>query len=101
MESINGHMTRYLETCERVMEFHGRSWKVEGKGTVYIHYLVANQVSIFLASDFSVLVCFVCLVFFRFTNRLVFWRIVLLSISYSCYSISQQFFGCLLTTTYL
>src|ERR1700692_417219 len=71
------------------MEFHGKSWKVEG---IYNHYLVTNQASNFLASDFCVLVCFVCLVFFRFTNRLVFWRIVLLSISYPRHSISQQVF---------
>jgi hypothetical protein len=67
----------------------------------YIYYLVANQKSRFLASDFCVLVCFVCLVFFRFTNRLVFWRIVLLSISYSHRYNSQQVFGCLLIITYL
>src|ERR1700676_5669375 len=41
------------------MEFHGKSWKVEGKEIIYIHYLVTNQASIFLASDFCVLVCFV------------------------------------------
>src|ERR1700676_4174433 len=75
------------------MESHGRL--KEKKLYIYIHYLVTKKASIFLASDFSVLVCFVCLVFFRFTNRLVFWRIVLLSISYSCYSISQQVFGLL------
>jgi hypothetical protein len=41
------------------MEFHGRSWKSQGKENVYIYYLVANQASRFLASDFRVLVCFV------------------------------------------
>jgi len=72
------------------MESHGRL--KEKKLYIYIHYLVTNQASRFLASDFCVHVCFVCLVFFRFTNRLVFWRIVLLSISYSRHSISQQVF---------
>ena len=81
------------------MESHGRL--KEKKLYIYIHYLVTKQAK-FLASDFSVLVCFVCLVFFRFTNRLVFWRIVLLFISYSHHYNSQHvFFGCLLITTYL
>src|SRR6202790_3454781 len=74
------------------MESHGRL--KEKKLYIYIHYLVTKSKQI-LASDFCVLVCFVCSVFFRFTNRLVFWRIVLLSISYPCHSISQQVFGLL------
>jgi hypothetical protein len=75
----------------RVMEFHGRSWKFQEKENVYNYHLVANQASRFLASDFFVFLCVFCLSsLFRFTNRLVFWRKVLLSISYShCYN-SQQ-----------
>src|SRR5882762_5927653 len=82
VEGIDGHMTRYWRHVTKrkgnreswnFMEGHGN---LREKGNVYIYYLVANQASRFLASDFCVLVCFVCLVFFRFTNRLVFWRIV-------------------------
>jgi len=42
VESINGHMTRYLETCDRrkeEIENYGIPWKVmevEGKEIVYI-----------------------------------------------------------------
>jgi len=78
VESINGHMTRYLEDMyrrrknKRTMEFHGKSWKVEGKKEiVYIYSLLVTKQADSLASDFQVLCVFVCLVLFRFTNRLV------------------------------
>ena len=48
---------------EEEIENYGIPWKVmEGwrkRNCIYIHYLVTNQASIFLASDFCVLVCFV------------------------------------------
>jgi len=108
VESINGHMTRYFgdmwqkegrnRELWNSMESHGR---LKERNCIYIHYLVIIKQAYSWLQTFVFLCVFFCLVFFRFTNRLVFWRIVLLSISYSCYPISQQvFFGCLLITTY-
>jgi len=60
-----GHMTRnWRHVTKRKgdresMEFHGRSWKSQGEKNVYIYYLVANQASKFLASDFV----FLCVLF--------------------------------------
>ena len=65
VESINGHMTRYWRHVTKrkgnreswnFMEGHGN---LREKGNVYIYYLVANQASNFLASDFCVLVCYI------------------------------------------
>src|ERR1700692_3003795 len=71
------------------MESHGRL--KEKKLYIYIHYLVTKQADSWLQTFVFLCVLF-CLVFFRFANRLVFWRIVLLSISYPRHSISQQVF---------
>ena len=84
------------------MEFHGKSWKVEGKEIVYIHYLVTNQASIFLASDFCVLVCFVLsslLQVYQQAGILENSAIIYLILS-SLY-FSASFLVCLLITTYL
>ena len=71
------------------MEFHGRSWKFQENN----YYLVGNQASNLLASDFCVVVLCVSLSsFFRSTIWLVFLRKVLLPILYSHHSSSQQFF---------
>jgi len=76
------------------MESHGRLKK---RNCIYIHYLVTNQASRFLASDFVFLCVLFCLVFSVYLQA-VFWRNSAIIILYSRRYNSQQVFCCLLIT---
>ena len=109
VESINGHMTRYLETCDRrkeEIENYGIPWKVmEGwkkRNCIYIHYLVTNQASIFLASDFCVLVCFVLSSLLQVYQQAgILENSAIIYLVPSSLYFSASFLVCLLITTYL